>query len=153
MDREAWKATVHRVTNQTWLKWLSTQHTIQKKGRSKDEDVQEQERKTEVNYSLYTWELVETKASPVAQRLKHLPPKWDTWVQSLRWEDPLEKEMAPTPVFLPGETHGRRSLVGYSPRGLKESDTTEWLHFKESREEWWQLTQKYARLLQGSWSP
>ena len=29
-----------------------------------------------------------------------------------------------TPVFLPGESHGRRSLVGYSPRGHKESDTT-----------------------------
>ena len=34
-----------------------------------------------------------------------------------------------TPVFLPGESHGRRSLVGYSPRGRKESDTTERLHF------------------------
>ena len=37
--------------------------------------------------------------------------------------------MQPTPVFLPGESHGRRSLVGYSPRGRKESDTTEQLHF------------------------
>ena len=35
----------------------------------------------------------------------------------------------PTPVFLPGESHRRRSLVGYSPRGCKESDTTERLHF------------------------
>ena len=34
-----------------------------------------------------------------------------------------------TPVFLPGESHGRRSLVGYSPRGRKESDMTEQLHF------------------------
>ena len=32
-------------------------------------------------------------ASLVAQRLKPLPPMWDTWVQSLGWEDPLEKEM------------------------------------------------------------
>ena len=31
----------------------------------------------------------------------------------------------PTPVFVPGESHGRRSLVGYSPRGRKESDMTE----------------------------
>ena len=30
----------------------------------------------------------------VAQRLKHLPAMWETWVQSLGWEDPLEKEMA-----------------------------------------------------------
>ena len=35
----------------------------------------------------------------------------------------------PTPVFLPGESHGRRSLVGYSPWGCKESDMTEPLHF------------------------
>ena len=35
----------------------------------------------------------------------------------------------PTPVLLPGESHGRRSLVGYSPWGRKESDTTERLHF------------------------
>ena len=32
-------------------------------------------------------------ASPVAQRLKRLPPRRETWVQSLGWEDPLEKEM------------------------------------------------------------
>ena len=31
----------------------------------------------------------------------------------------------PTPVFVPGESHGQRSLVGYSPRGHKESDMTE----------------------------
>ena len=35
----------------------------------------------------------------------------------------------PTPVLLPGESHGRRSLVGFSPWGREESDTTEWLHF------------------------
>ena len=34
------------------------------------------------------------KASLVAQRLKHLPAMWKTWVRSLGWEDPLEKEMA-----------------------------------------------------------
>ena len=35
----------------------------------------------------------------------------------------------PTPVLLPGKSHGRRSLVGYSPWGLKELDTTEQFHF------------------------
>ena len=35
----------------------------------------------------------------------------------------------PTPVLLPGKSHGRRSLVGRSPQGHEESDTTEWLHF------------------------
>ena len=40
-----------------------------------------------------------------------------------------EKAMAPTPVLLPGNSHGRRSLVGCSPWGPKESNTTERLHF------------------------
>ena len=38
----------------------------------------------------------------------------------------------PTPVLLPGNSHGQRSLVGYSLWGHKESDTTEWLHFSLS---------------------
>ena len=37
----------------------------------------------------------------------------------LGWEDPLEEGMQPTPVFLPGEFHGQRNLVGYSPRIAK----------------------------------
>ena len=39
--------------------------------------------------------------------------------------DPLARERLPTPVFLPGEFHGQRSLAGYSPWGYKELDTTE----------------------------
>ena len=39
----------------------------------------------------------------------------------------------PTPVFLPGKSHGQRSLVGYSPRGHQESDTTEQLHLTSLR--------------------
>ena len=65
----------------------------------------------------------------VAQSVKSLPATWETWVQSLGREDPLEKEMAPAPVFLPGECHGQRNLVGYSPWGHKESDMTEYFHF------------------------
>ena len=38
---------------------------------------------------------------------------------------PWRRAWQPTPVFLPGEFHGQRSLVGYSPEGLKESDTIE----------------------------
>ena len=41
----------------------------------------------------------------------------------------LQEKWQPTPVFLPGKSHGRRSLVGYSPWGRKESDRTERLHF------------------------
>jgi len=52
---------------------------------------------------------------------------WETWVWSLGWKDPLEREWSPTPVFWPGEYHGQRNLVGYSPWGRKESDPIEWL--------------------------
>ena len=45
---------------------------------------------------------------------------------------PGERKWQPTPVFLPGDSHGWRSLVGYSLWVCKESDTTEWLHFKVS---------------------
>ena len=45
-------------------------------------------------------------------------------VQHMGQEDLLEKEMQPTPVYLPGESHEQRSLVGYSPWGHKASDTT-----------------------------
>ena len=41
----------------------------------------------------------------------------------------LEKKMATHSIFLPGKSHGWRSLVGCSPRGREESDTTERLHF------------------------
>ena len=53
----------------------------------------------------------------------------ETWVQPLAWEDLLEKEMASHPSILVQEIHGLRSLVGYSPWGRKESDTTEQLNF------------------------
>ena len=64
----------------------------------------------------------------MAQTVKRLPTMQETSVRSLGREDLLEKEMATTPVFLPGNSHGRRSLVGYSPWDQKESDTTEQLH-------------------------
>ena len=65
-------------------------------------------------------------ASLVAQMLKNLPTTWETCVQFLGWEDPLEEGMTIHSVFLPGESHEHRSLVGYSPWGPKESDTTEY---------------------------
>ena len=50
-----------------------------------------------------------------AQTVKNLPAMQETGVQFLGWEDPLEKEMAIQSSVLPGESHGQRSLVGYSP--------------------------------------
>ena len=61
-------------------------------------------------------------ADSVAQVVKNLPTMWETQVQSLVWEDSLEKEMA---THSSGDSHGQRSLAGYSPQGPKESDTTE----------------------------
>ena len=52
-------------------------------------------------------------------------PRFDPLVRKIPWR----RKWQPTPVFLPGESHGQRSLVGYSPWGRKESDTTERLHF------------------------
>ena len=46
---------------------------------------------------------------------------------------PWRRVWQPTPVFLPGESHGQRSLVGCSPCGLEESDTTERLRFHFSQ--------------------
>ena len=48
------------------------------------------------------------------------------------WISPRRRQWHPTPVLLPGKSHGRRSLVGCSPWGRQESDTTEWLHFHSS---------------------
>ena len=53
----------------------------------------------------------------------------ETRVQFLGWEDPLDRKWQSTPALLPGKPHERRSLMGYSPRGREESDTTERLHF------------------------
>ena len=65
-------------------------------------------------------------ASTVAQTVKSLPAMQETQVRSQDWEDPLEKGMTTRSVFLCGEFRGPRSLAGYSPWGLKESDMTEW---------------------------
>ena len=63
--------------------------------------------------------------SLVAQKVKSLPAMRATRVQSLGWENPLEKEMATHSSILLGKSHGQRSLVGYSLWSLTESDMTE----------------------------
>ena len=68
------------------------------------------------------------RSSLIAQLVKNLPAMQETRVQFLGQEDPLERKWQPTPVFLPGESHGQRSLVGYSPWGCTESDTTKRLN-------------------------
>ena len=59
------------------------------------------------------------EVSLVAQTVKNLPAIQKTWVRSLDWEDPVEKEWQSTPVFMPGESHRVKNLLGYSPWGQK----------------------------------
>ena len=65
------------------------------------------------------------KASLVAQMVKNLPAKQETgfnpWVRKILWR----RAWQPTPVFMPRESHGQRSLAGYGPLGHIESSATE----------------------------
>ena len=61
----------------------------------------------------------------MTQSVKSLPAMQETWIQSQGQEDTLAKKMATYSRILPREFHGQRNLVGYSPRGHKELDTTE----------------------------
>ena len=60
-------------------------------------------------------------ASLVAQMKKNPPAMWENWAGTIPWR----RAWQPTPVFLPGEAHGQRSLAGYGPRGRRESGTAE----------------------------
>ena len=64
-------------------------------------------------------------ASLVARLVRNLPSMQETWVRFLGWGDPWRRKWQPTPVFLPGESHGQRSLAGYSPYRGHKSQT--WL--------------------------
>ena len=55
--------------------------------------------------------------------VKNLPSVKETWVQSLGWEDPLEKGMTTPPVFLPGESHGHRGAWQATAHGVAKSWT------------------------------
>jgi len=53
--------------------------------------------------------------------VEHARRGFNPWVRKIPWR----RAWQPTPVFLPGESHGQRSLVGYGPQGHKELDMTE----------------------------
>ena len=65
------------------------------------------------------------RAPQVAGWVKNPTAMQETWVQSPGREDPWRRAWQPTLAFLPGESHGQRSLAGYSPWGRQDSDTTE----------------------------
>ena len=52
---------------------------------------------------------------------RHRRCEFDSWIERIPWS----RKWQLTPVFLPGKSHGQRSLVGYSPKVHKESDMTE----------------------------
>ena len=56
---------------------------------------------------------------PCGSLVKNLPVSQQMWVRSLGWEDIWRKKGQPTPVFLPGKSHGQRSLACYTPCGCR----------------------------------
>ena len=70
-----------------------------------------------LSFGPYWWLMVNNPPTKCRRR------RVDPWVRKTPWS----RNRQPTPVFLPGESHGQRSLVGYTPRGHKESDTTKYL--------------------------
>ena len=79
----------------------------------------------QVSFEIIDRSYILYRASLVAQRVNNLPLMQETWVGSLGREDLLQKGMTTHPSILAGESHGQRSLVGYSPWRHKESDLTE----------------------------
>ena len=75
----------------------------------------------------------------VVQTVKSLPSMQETWVQSLGQKIPWRWKWLPTPVFLPGESCGQRSLVGCSPWNCIEVDTIERLAHTHNIPKNWSL--------------
>ena len=104
-------------------------------------------------------QLIQLLASTAMTMITSSYPRWcsgkesawiqEMWAPSLGQEVPLKKEMTTCSKLLPGEFHGQRRLVGYSPWGRKELDTTENTHTSP-----WLLINDYCFLLPlmtGSW--
>ena len=72
--------------------------------------------------------IIDLMGSHGGSAVKSLPAMQETWVQSLGWEDPLEKKMATHSSILAWRIHRQRSLVCYNSLGCNELDRTEWVH-------------------------
>ena len=73
---------------------------------------------------------VKDKCLPVQETKE---TRFESWVKKIPWR----RAWLPTPAFLPGESHGPRSLAGYSPRDRKQSDVTERLNVKMEKMGTW----------------
>ena len=101
MDRGAWWATVHGVAK-SWTQLSDFDFT---------------------SLRTYIWapQIVLVVKSPVQETYHIQAFRLDPWVGKIPWR----RAWPPTPVFLPGESHGQRSLEGYGSQGHKKSDKTE----------------------------
>ena len=113
MDRRAWRATVHEVTivEHDWM----TEHTHM------HNHIGVCVRVCVCVCVCVGFPGVASCTEPIHQCRRHNRHRFDSWVEKIPWR----RAWQPTPLFLPGESHGQRSLAGYSPEGHTESDTTE----------------------------
>ena len=86
MDREAWRAAIHGVAKSEWLNWTELK----------------------AYQGLPLWHSTKESAYQCRRLRRH---GFDSWV----WKIPWRRKWQPTPVFLPGKSHGDRSPAGYSP--------------------------------------
>ena len=110
IDREAWCAVIHGVAK-SWTQLINWTELMY----------------DPINIFLISGGLFSVRYFPGVSDSKSVclqcgRPGFSPWVRKISWR----RKWQSTPVFLPGKSHGRRKLVGYSPSGHKESDTTEW---------------------------
>ena len=82
---------------------------------------------------------------------KHLPTMRETWVWSLSWEDPLEKEMATHSSIFAWKSHGQRSLTGYSPWGCRVGHNWATEHTQAHTKHMPNKLIFYSKLARSSW--
>ena len=92
-----------------------------------DNDILHGRERVKEEMDLFRFSLILSADFPDGLVVKNLPASEGEagWISGSRRSIPWRRKWQPTPVFLPGESHGQRSLVGYSPWGRKEPDATE----------------------------
>ena len=136
-DREAGRSSRAHVRNQCHNWWLKDKLTKARKQSQARRDRNPESTKINTTWSLQTDKKGLLRSSPISLYTLHLKcsgsdgrvclqcgrPRFDPWVRKIPWR----RKGQLTIVFLPRKSHGRRSLVGYTPWGCKELDMTEWL--------------------------